>query len=100
MLMASSVNVFPDVTACDELRAPEAITVSVAFVSAQWVAVPVPVTEPAVIAGTITLRPSVAPASVAPVFTVSFPSVLPVTVAYVSPGSVDVISIRVPLVSA
>jgi len=57
MSKASVVNVFPLVTAWDALSAPVAIKVVPDFVIAQWVAVPVPVTEPSVMAAIVTLRP-------------------------------------------
>ena len=51
----------PEVTACEAERAPVAYSTDEPSVSAQNAAVPVPVTEPEVIAGTITRRPSNCP---------------------------------------
>ena len=59
--MASNVQVFPLVTACDELSAPAACRTLVASVSPHQPAVCVAVTLPSVIAGVDTLRPSTAP---------------------------------------
>jgi len=59
MLIASRVKVLPLVTACELVKEPVAIKVEVeVLVIAQWLAVPVPLTVPSVMADTTTLRPS------------------------------------------
>ena len=61
------VNVFPLVTAWLELSDPVARSSLEPLVIAQCVAVPVPVTVPSVICGTVTWRPVGLPAAGAPI---------------------------------
>ena len=67
MVNAAKVNVLPEVTAWEAAKAPVASRREFAVSTmAQWVTVPVPVTEPSEIEATVTWRPFGDPAAGAP----------------------------------